>query len=267
LAGEPIFCLHSASGDRYGHGSSGDWRNSFLVDYDGISDIQQAIRQRKISLDNVLVFSHALKNYENGGTSISRQVLGEVMKFSYAKKKILNFEYQRNLLLGLTAILLAIIVILSLYLLLRSEKTIILPPEVRREFWAAGNRFSPEYLEEQAVYVIHLALDVNQMNYPYNTEILMRYADAETCAHLKEKFEKTLKTLKKNNASTQFEVKDATVFPDQNIVHVKGILNCFVGSKRINSYSEIYEVKFKTFRGRLFLKDFQLIEGKRKHEE
>jgi hypothetical protein len=115
--------------------------------------------------------------------------------------------------------------------------------------------------------VIHLALDVNQTNYPYNTEILMRYADVETCAHLRERFEKNLKILKKNNASTQFEVKEATVFPEKNIVHIKGILNCFVGSKRIDSHSEIYEVKFKTFRGRLFLDDFQLMEGKRKNEE
>jgi type IV conjugative transfer system protein TraE len=189
------------------------------------------------------------------------------MKFSYAQKKMLNFEYQRNLLLGLTAVLLAILVILSLNLLLRSERTIILPPEVRREFWAAGNRFSPEYLEEQAVYLMHLALDVNQTDYPYNTEILMRYADAETCARLREKFEKTLKILRKNDASTRFEVKEATVFPEKNIVHVKGILSCFVGSKQINSYPETYEVKFKTFRSRLFLEDFQLIEGARKNEE
>jgi hypothetical protein len=107
-------------------------------------------------------------------------LLEDDMKFSYAKKKILNFEYQRNMLLGRTAMLLAVVMILSLYLLLRSEKTLVLPPEVRREFWAAGNRFSPEYLEEQAVYMIHLALDVNQTNYPYNTEILMRYTDVET---------------------------------------------------------------------------------------
>jgi type IV conjugative transfer system protein TraE len=189
------------------------------------------------------------------------------MKFSYAKKKMLNFEYQRNVLLGLTAVLLAIVAMLSLNLLLRNERTIILPPEVRREFWAAGNRFSPEYLEEQAVYLMHLALDVNQTNYPYNTEILMRYADAETCAHLREKFEKTLKTLRKNDASTHFNVKEVTVFPEKNIVHVKGILRCLIGSKQINSYPETYEVKFKTFRGRLFLEDFQLIEGARKNED
>ena len=51
-----------------------------------------------------------------------------------------------------------------------------------------GNRFSPEYLEEQAVYMAHLALDINQTSCPYNAEILMRYADAETCAFLREKF-------------------------------------------------------------------------------
>jgi conjugal transfer pilus assembly protein TraE len=163
------------------------------------------------------------------------------------------------MLLGLTTMLLLIILIMSLYLFFRSERVIILPPEVRREFWAEGNRLSPEYLEEQAVYMIHLALDVNQANLPYNTEILMRYADAETCSHLKNKFEKDIKKLKKNDASTRFDVKDVTVYPEKIIVHVEGRLNSFVGTKQINDQQETYEVSFKTFRGRLFLKNMKRI--------
>jgi conjugal transfer pilus assembly protein TraE len=163
------------------------------------------------------------------------------------------------MLLGLTTVLLLIIFTMSLYLFFRNERVIVLPPEVRREFWAEGNRFSPEYLEEQAVYMVHLALDVNQTNLPYNTEILMRYADSETCSHLKEKFEKDIKKLKKNDASTRFDVKNATVYPEKNIVHVTGRLISFVGSKLINDQQQTYEVRFKTFRGRLFLTGFRLI--------
>ena len=70
------------------------------------------------------------------------------MKFNFARKKVTNFEYQRNMLLGLTGVLLLILIILSACLFLRSERVIVLPPEVRREFWVEGNRFSPEYLEE-----------------------------------------------------------------------------------------------------------------------
>ena len=68
------------------------------------------------------------------------------MRFNYATKRMTNFEYQRNMLLGLVAVLLTILVILSSCLLFRSERVIVLPPEVRREFWVEGNRFSPEYL-------------------------------------------------------------------------------------------------------------------------
>jgi type IV conjugative transfer system protein TraE len=147
------------------------------------------------------------------------------MKFSLVRRRALNFEYQRNVLLGLATILLLLLMILAFCLLLRNERTIVLPPKVRREFWVEGNRFSPEYLEEQAVYMIHLALDVNQATYPYNTEILLRYADAETSNQLREKFQKTMDRLKNNDVSTKFEVK------------------------------EVVEVSFRIFRGRLFLKD------------
>ncbi len=182
------------------------------------------------------------------------------MRFNYATKRMTNFEYQRNMLLGLVAVLLTILVILSSCLLFRSERVIVLPPEVRREFWVEGNRFSPEYLEEMAVYFLHLSLDVNQTTLPYNTEILARYSDTETANYLKEKYERDIKKLKENDASTTFEVKEVTVFPDPNIVRAEGILKHYVGSKCIKERSAIYEVSFKTYRGRLFFKEIKQVE-------
>ena len=177
------------------------------------------------------------------------------MKFDYANKRIVNFEYQRNVLLGVTAILLLLLFIISLTLLLRDERVIVIPPEIRREFWVEGNRFAPEYLEEMAVYFLHLSLDVNQNTLAYNTEILSRYADIETGNYLRLKYEKDLKKLKQNDASTTFEVKEVKVFPDRSIVRAEGILNSYVGIKRIKEAHKIYEVRFRTFRGRLFFKE------------
>lgn len=177
------------------------------------------------------------------------------MKFNFASKRVTNFEYQRNTLLGLTAALLVLLIVLSLCLFFRNERVIVLPPEVKREFWAEGNRFSPEYLEEMAVYFLHLALDVNQTTLPYNTEMLARYSDVETGNYLRTKYEKDIRKLKQNDASTTFEVKEVTVYPDRNIVRVEGTLNSYVGSKRIKDTQETYEVSFKTYRGRLFFKE------------
>lgn len=187
------------------------------------------------------------------------------MKFNYASKRITNFEYQRNMLLSLTAVLLFLLLILAVCLFFHNERVIVLPPEVKREFWAEGNRFSPEYLEEMAVYFLHLALDVNQTTLPYNTEILARYSDVETGNYLREQYEKNIKKLKQNDASTTFESKEVTVFPDQNIVQVTGTLNSFIGSKRIKESQETYEIIFKTYRGRLFFKEIKKV-GEEKNE-
>lgn len=182
------------------------------------------------------------------------------MQFNYATKRMTNFEYQRNMLLGLVAVLLTILLILSVCLFFRSERVIVLPPEVKQEFWVEGNRFSPEYLEEMAVYFLHLALDVNQVTLPYNTEILTRYSDVETANYLQTKYERDIKKLKENDASTSFEVKEVTVFPDQNIVRAEGRLKHYVGSKCIKEHSAMYEVRFKTYRGRLFFKEIKQVE-------
>lgn len=182
------------------------------------------------------------------------------MRFNYATKRMTNFEHQRNMLLGLVVVLLAILSILSVCFFFRSERVIVLPPEVKQEFWVEGNRFSPEYLEEMAVYFLHLALDVNQTTLPYNTEILTRYSDVETANYLQEKYAKDIKKLKENDASTTFEVKEVTVFPDSNVVRAEGRIKHYVGSKCIKERTAIYEVSFKTYRGRLFFKEIKKVE-------
>lgn len=183
------------------------------------------------------------------------------MQFNYATKRMTNFEHQRNMLLGLVVVLLVVLIVLSVNLFFRSERVIVLPPEVRQEFWVEGNRFSPQYLEEMAVYFLHLALDVNQTTLTYNTEMLTRYSDIETASYLQEKYERDIKKLKENNASTTFEVKEVTVFPDSNIVRAEGTLKHYVGSKCIKERLAIYEVSFKTYRGRLFFKGIKKVEG------
>ena len=181
------------------------------------------------------------------------------MQFNYATKRMTNYEYQRNVLLGLSGVLLILLLILSLCLFFKKERVIVLPPEVRKEFWVEGNRFSPEYLEEMAAYFLHLSLNVNQSTLPYNTEILMRYADSSTCSYLRDKYEKDIKKLKKNDASTMFEIKELTVYPDQNTVRAEGTLNRYIGSKMIKSSQETYEVKLKTYRGRLFFQKIKRV--------
>ena len=184
------------------------------------------------------------------------------MKDNYATKRMTNYEYQRNVLLGFNGILLILLLIMSLCVFFKKEKVIVLPPEVRSEFWIEGNRFSPGYLEEMAAYFLHLSLDVNQSTLIYNTGILMRYADVESGNYLRQKLEKDRKKLKENNASTVFEIQELTTYPDLNRVRAEGKLKQYVGSKVIKESSETYEVSFKTYHGRLFFKEIKRIEKK-----
>jgi type IV conjugative transfer system protein TraE len=179
------------------------------------------------------------------------------MKYLLFQKRSRNLEYQRDAMLGLSVLLLATVLLQAICLLFRSEKTIILPPEVRREFWVEGNRFSPEYLEEQAVYMAHLALDADRATFPYQTEILLRYADSGACANLREQFERRQKRLERNNAATKFDVSEVTVYPERNSATVIGNFSRFVGSKQTGTQRRSYAVNFTVRRGRLLLKDIQ----------
>lgn len=184
------------------------------------------------------------------------------MKFNYATKRLTNYEYQRNVLLGFNGILLVLLLIMSLCLFFKKEKIVVLPPEVKRGFWVSGNQFSREYLEDMATFFLHLALDVNQSNFTYNSEILMRYADTESGNYLRQKFARDKEKLKKNDAATTFDIKELKIFLDKNTVRAEGKLKQYVGSRVIKESNEIYEVSFKAYQGRLFFKEIKRIEKK-----
>jgi hypothetical protein len=93
----------------------------------------------------------------------------------------------------------------------------------------------------------------------------MRYADVNTYGYLREKFAKHSKILKQNDASTRFDIKNIRVVTNHNKVYLTGVrtmsvMNNFVGTKNISTRRETYVVEFSVQSGRLFLKDFKLME-------
>ena len=59
----------------------------------------------------------------------------------------------------LAGLLLVILVVAGVVLkLVGNEKTVLVPPEIKRSFWVSGNAVSREYLEDMAYWYAGLAL-------------------------------------------------------------------------------------------------------------
>lgn len=182
------------------------------------------------------------------------------MNLGFKNMRRAGLQWQRNLLGGLSAVLLLVVVLQTSLLFFKTSQTIILPPETKQSFWVEGNRFSPVYLEEQGMYFAHLLLDVSPANILAQGEILLRYVDPIYHGNFKTLLFKEEQRLKRDNLSLSFIVVECEVFPADLAVEITGDLNGYVGGKKISTHRERYRLEFTSTKGRLFLKALTVVE-------
>lgn len=158
------------------------------------------------------------------------------MKQGFKDLKLGNLTFQRNALAGLASVLLVITLLQTIFLFLKNEKIIILPPETKQSFWVEGNKFSPIYLEEQAIFFAHLLLDVSTSNILSQGEILLRYTDSSAHEILKTRLFREEARLKRDNVSMKFEMIECEVFPNQLMLELTGDLHAYVAHKKISTH-------------------------------
>lgn len=169
---------------------------------------------------------------------------------------------QRNILGSVSVILLGIVTLQSIFLFFRNERIIISPPELHQRYWVEGDRFSEGYLEEMAVFYAHLLLDVSADTLLYQGEVALRAVDAESYSRLKTKLFADADKLKKENVTSRFEPKKAIISRDTLDVQLQGTMTHFVSGKQVTSFDETFVIRFSSYKGKLFIKDFALLETK-----
>ncbi len=181
------------------------------------------------------------------------------------KNRISYLLSQRNILAAVAALLLAIVFLQSIFLFFRSERIIISPPELHQRYWVEGDRFSEGYLEEMAVFYAHLLLDVSAETLLYQGEVALRAVDADSYSRIKTKLFADAAKLKKENVTSRFEPKTATVSRDSLEVQLKGTMTHYVSGKNVSSFEETFVIRFSSVKGKLYIKDFALIDTKNKN--
>lgn len=172
---------------------------------------------------------------------------------------------QRNILAGLSSILLVVVFLQSIFLFFRNERIIVSPPELHQSYWVEGNRFSESYLEEMAVFFAHLLLDVSSESLLYQGEVILRHVDAESYSRIRTKLFADAAKLKKENATSRFQPKKAIVSRKSMEVQLKGTMTQYVSGKDVSNYEETFVVRFSAKNGTIYLKDFALLATKNKN--
>lgn len=186
------------------------------------------------------------------------------MELNLKHKKLSSLLFQRNFLGGLTLVLLVVTFLQTILFFFKNEKIIILPPELKQEFWVEGNKFAPTYLEEQGMYFTHLLLDVSSTNILAQGEILLRYVDPAFHEQFKTRLFAEEQRLKRDNVSLHFTLTECEVYPSELALEMTGDLHAYVAFKKISTHRETYRLEFSAKKGRLFLKTFEILKSDNK---
>ncbi|MGL5720274.1 MAG: type IV conjugative transfer system protein TraE [Alphaproteobacteria bacterium] len=185
------------------------------------------------------------------------------MKWQLAHARLQTLLKQRNILTFWCALFGIMGVLEAIVLLIKEDRIILVPPELNQRVWVEKGRVSEAYLEEMALFFIHLALDVNPLSAAYQRDVFLRYALPHKYGHLKAQLLEDEARLSKENLSTIFRPSGVIVNRSKGWVDVSGDFIGIVGEKRIFQIRETYRVQMHFSKGNFFLEALQCVRSER----
>ncbi len=166
------------------------------------------------------------------------------MRFLFQKQTVERIFAERNSWIGISVVLSVTTVILSVAVLGKSQKIILVPPHITKSFWIKGDEVSKEYLEEIGVYMAKLLLDLSPANLNHNHQVLLRYATPEAYGQLEKQFLEEKSQYESLQLTTHFKPSSVMAKPDTLEVEVKGTLTSYVAAKEVKSSQALLKLKF-----------------------
>jgi len=145
---------------------------------------------------------------------------------------------------------------------MRSQRIVIIPAVVDREFWVEEKAVSPSYLEQFGTFIGQLILNRSPYNIDLNKKILMKHVDPGFSGALVERLDKEKEMLAKGNGSYVFYTSSIQVSPESKSVLISGKSEFKAGSKVISEEQETYLLGFSYKNGKLLLNRIENIPSK-----
>lgn len=149
-----------------------------------------------------------------------------------------------------TNVLLAAILLTST----NTHRETLVPPTINKTFWVDDAAVSPEYLEQMAVFLLQLALNVTPANAEINHQAFMRYVAPANFGQIQKSLRSQVAELKELNVSTAFYPSSVALHPNHpNTIVVSGISVTWAADRRLPDRSVAYRLRFNFAGGRVHL--------------
>jgi conjugal transfer pilus assembly protein TraE len=169
------------------------------------------------------------------------------------KISLRHLIFQRNAFLGLSAILSVSLTIVTAFLFVKSERIIIAPPVVEKEFWVDSKGVSATYLEQFGYFLGELLLSKSSQSAASQRSIIMRHTSPNYSTQLHKKLVEEEQKLEKERASYAFY--PTGIYTDISSLEVvlTGNRVIYVSGKAVSDAFESYRLSFIFQGSRLLL--------------
>jgi len=164
-----------------------------------------------------------------------------------------NLSFQRNALLFFSAFLAVSTLLLSISHFFKNEKTIVVPPEIRSEFWVDSTGFSPSYLEQIGLYIGQLILSKSSESADKQRGTVLKHTHPQFAGFLNKKLTEEASRIQKEGISYVFFPLEVRVRLEKKEVLISGERVSYLNDRKLSSNKEEYLLSFTYSGGRLLL--------------
>jgi conjugal transfer pilus assembly protein TraE len=170
-----------------------------------------------------------------------------------------------TLLLGIS------LVITTLMLSVKSQRILLVPPQITKEFWIERDRVAPEYMEQIGVFIAMLVGNLSPGNAESNVNMLIEHYLDRSLKHpetVRELLGQGASYIKKNNITQAFFPSSIFVAATDNMkVRVEGSNVMNIGTARMSGERVSYLIRFNAREYKLYVEEFAIeTRGKERDE-
>jgi conjugal transfer pilus assembly protein TraE len=171
-----------------------------------------------------------------------------------------NLLKHRNLLVIILVVMLISNTLLAFYLFKVDSKIIVIPSQVRKEFYLTESKVSNEYLELMTRDFTNLILNLTAENYEYVKTSVLKHTKPDYYEKIKHELDGLATDIKLRNVTTTFFIKEIILDTETLTSEVKGVLDTRIGLTTVSSVNKVYKIVFDYSLSYLSLKEFYEVE-------
>lgn len=183
------------------------------------------------------------------------------MNQQFLQGNLQSLTYQRNLFAGLAILAISAILLLCGLLYCKSERVIVAPPTIDREFWVDSHSVSSTYLEQFGVFLGQLLLGKSAQSAENQRTVILRHTDPVFTPILRKKLIDEEELLKRQSAAYTFYITEVKVDQGSLRVRLIGDRVLLSGGKQLSSEKEAYLLQFVFTNSRLLLTDISEVKS------